>query len=149
MTKYPFPTDRALSTDTKDRFYANSDEEILTDVFGGDCATILHNYDGVEFACGGVCRQNIKIRLPFIELDKPVTHLYENRYRLAPIVGYPHDGGIKDENGHKWWLYVHCPAQNCGYDTAIWKVNNLRKQAEHQIQVDKEEAEFQSVDFTK
>ena len=91
MTKYPFPTDRALSTDTKDRFYANSDEEILTDVFGGDCATILHNYDGVEFACGGVCRQNIKIRLPFIELDKPVTHLYENRYRLSPITGYPHN----------------------------------------------------------
>ena len=49
------------------------DEEILTEVWGGECADILHNYAGVEFACGGVCRQNIKIRLPFIELDKPVV----------------------------------------------------------------------------
>lgn len=120
------------------------DEEILTEVWGGECADILHNYAGVEFACGGVCQKNIKIRLPFIELDKPMTHLYDNRYRLAPIVGYPHDGGQKDKEGHKWWLYVHCPDPKCGYDTAIWKVARLRKQAEHQIEVDKEEAEFES-----
>ena len=136
-----------LNTDddgTGAKFLFNTDEEIVTEVWGGECADILHNYAGVEFACGGVCRQNIKIRLPFIELDKPVTHLYENRYRLAPIVGYPHDGGQKDKEGHKWWLYVHCPDPICGYDTAIWKVARLRKQAEHQIEVDKEEAEFES-----
>lgn len=35
--------------------------------------------------------------------------------------GYPHDGGVQDKIGTKWWLYIKCPS--CGYDWALKKLD--------------------------
>lgn len=43
------------------------------------------------------------------------------------VRGYPHDGGIPDKNGDKWWVYVHCnnklkSGRLCEYDTSLNKI---------------------------
>lgn len=36
--------------------------------------------------------------------------------------GYPHENGLPDKDGNKWWLSLHC--DKCGYDWSAWKVEN-------------------------
>ena len=33
--------------------------------------------------------------------------------------GYPHEGGLADAEGKKWWVYYHCP--NCHYEWSFTK----------------------------
>lgn len=46
---------------------------------------------------------------------------------LSPddLKGYPdyeHEGGIMiTETGKRYWLYLHCPNDECDYDSALWK----------------------------
>lgn len=48
------------------------------------------------------------------------------------IRGYPHDGGLADKDGKKWWVYVHCSnpveregkLEECGYDTSWGKIRD-------------------------
>jgi DNA-directed RNA polymerase subunit RPC12/RpoP len=32
------------------------------------------------------------------------------------LLGYPHDGGLADSSGRRWWLFARCA--DCGYDTS-------------------------------
>ena len=49
--------------------------------------------------------------------------------RLETFVAYPHDGGLADKDGNKWWLYVTCP--HCGYEWSWHKLQNrLERQKE-------------------
>ena len=36
--------------------------------------------------------------------------------------GYPHDGGIPDKDGKKWWAYQKCTQSN--YEMSYWEVKN-------------------------
>ena len=36
--------------------------------------------------------------------------------------GYPHDGGIPDKDGKRWWAYQKCTHSN--YEMSYWKVKN-------------------------
>ena len=36
--------------------------------------------------------------------------------------GYPHDGGLLDKDGKRWWPYQKCSQSN--YEMAYWKVKN-------------------------
>lgn len=44
---------------------------------------------------------------------------------------YPHEGGLPDKDGKRWWLYVHCHnvvkrndrKDVCGYETSWGKIN--------------------------
>jgi len=47
---------------------------------------------------------------------------------LDEFVGYPHDGGLADSSGKKWWVFCHC--DNCGYDWSFWKIEQRIKREE-------------------
>ncbi|RLG69022.1 hypothetical protein DRN93_01290 [archaeon] len=45
---------------------------------------------------------------------------------------YRHSGGVEDENGQRWWIYITC--NSCGYQNSWWKllrqfVNRKRREA--------------------
>ena len=40
--------------------------------------------------------------------------------KIDTFAGYPHDDGIADGNGKKWWVYWTCP--NCQYDWSWTKL---------------------------
>jgi hypothetical protein len=44
---------------------------------------------------------------------------------LDSFLGYPHDGGLADKDGNKWWVYYRCKV--CGYDWSFWKITNRLK----------------------
>ena len=44
-------------------------------------------------------------------------------YRFNPYINismYPHDGGLRDCHGKRWWVYITCP--RCHYQWAYWKI---------------------------
>lgn len=44
------------------------------------------------------------------------------------FMGYPHDSGLADKDGNKWWLFLHC--DKCNYEWSYWKVENRAKAKE-------------------
>ena len=82
---------------------------------GGEIAEVFDKVANKRFICLGPCHK-----------DLPADGL----------VGYPHDGGHADEDGNKWWLYVKCLNDKCGYATAVWKIiKNQIPAYEQQIKV--------------
>jgi hypothetical protein len=65
---------------------------------GGEVAEFLKNIDGKRFECHGVCGNTI--------LTATTTSFH----------AYPHDGGLADKDGKRWWLSIQCP--NCDYETS-------------------------------
>ena len=39
---------------------------------------------------------------------------------LDSFEAYPHEGGLKDKNGKRWWVYFRCPV--CDH---CWKFGNI------------------------
>ena len=49
-----------------------------------------------------------------------------HRITISNFYGYRHGGGVKDQYGITWWMYVRCP--KCDYDWALWKIRqNIKK----------------------
>lgn len=67
---------------------------------GADVAEFLRLVDGKEYECLGTCRSTFTAY-------------------ASSFVAYPHDGGLLDKNGARWWVYYACP--KCGYETSFRK----------------------------
>ena len=72
--------------------YANVD-------FGGEVETVLRRLQGKKHRC---------------------SCMHENL--MDKFVCYPHEGGLPDKHGKRWWLYWRCP--NCGYE---WSWHKLER----------------------
>ena len=83
----------------KDMDTAISETEMLESMGGKVGEVVKKLIDMGTVRCHGICFK-----------DTPTTD----------IRGYPHEGGIPDKDGKKWWVYVHCnnPLKNrtCDYD---------------------------------
>lgn len=42
--------------------------------------------------------------------------------------GYPHDGGLSDKDGQKWWVYTMCP--ECEYQWSLTSIESRLKRQE-------------------
>jgi hypothetical protein len=49
----------------------------------------------------------------------------KNELVCGGFMGYPHDSGLADSSGNKWWLFLNC--EKCNYDWSFWKVENRAK----------------------
>lgn len=74
-------------------------ERTLSEDMGGELGAKVREVTGLRMECLGTCR-------------RPVT--------VDRLFGYPHEGGLADATGQKWWVYYRC--QDCGYETAAWKM---------------------------
>lgn len=87
------------------------DNEVqMTENMGGEVGRIVAEIrKAVSISCHGIC------------FDETATN---------DIRGYPHEGGIADSSGKRWWVYVHCsnPVKRagkratCDYDTSWGKI---------------------------
>ena len=75
-------------------------EIVASKDMGGSVANYLEQYEGEEYECRG-CH-------------------YESYVRT--LVAYPHDNGLADRDGNRWWLYVECP--RCGHGISYGKLKN-------------------------
>ena len=73
---------------------------------GGELGETLSKLEGKEFDCDCAWRKN---------RESSVS-------TLMAFECYPHDGGLADDEGHKWWLYWTCPI--CGYQWSWHKIEN-------------------------
>lgn len=69
----------------------------ITESMGGEIADALRELRGVYFECFG--------------------HEIE---ASGPFYGYPHNRGVPDENGNKYWVFLECP--ECGYHWSWHKI---------------------------
>jgi hypothetical protein len=76
-----------------------TDERTITERMGGEIEQEIKKLMGKHFYCGGNCKQKITI---------------------GAWLGYPHEGGLADKNGKRWWVYIECP--KCEYDWSIGKL---------------------------
>lgn len=85
-------------------------ESTMTLSMGGEVAEEVKRLEkSGTIRCRGICFK-----------DTPTTD----------IRGYPHDGGIPDAQGKKWWVYVHCnnpvtrdeKRGKCDYQTSWGKI---------------------------
>lgn len=74
-------------------------ERSIDTTAGGEIAEIIEKLVGEKFMC--TCRH--------------VIHIEESGF-----ICYKHDGGLKDGEGQKWWLYIGCTG--CNYDWSWTKV---------------------------
>lgn len=80
--------------------YHNPSEIILTPDMGGEIETFIKETRGKEYRCLGLSGDHIET--------------------VRVWYGYPHDGGIQDKNGKKWWANTKCSKSN--YEMSWWKV---------------------------
>lgn len=74
---------------------------------GGELGQAIKELSRKDFQCLGICRKSIK---------------------AIGWLGEEHEGGLADKDGKKWWLWISC--DNCGYETAWWKIPNRIKALE-------------------
>jgi hypothetical protein len=78
----------------------------MNEQVGGELGEMIKKLKGKRFECLGTCHKKHTIRV---------------------LLAYPHDGGLADKDGKKWWLYYEC--DDCGYQTSWWKIQ--RRIEEH------------------
>lgn len=83
-----------------------NNEKYISTTDGGEIEEILNRLTGEAFKC--TCGKTN-------ELDR--------------FIAYPHDGGIADKDGNKWWVYWHCP--DCHYEWSWHKL--IRRLDDHII----------------
>ena len=83
----------------EETFYSNVNEKELTLADGGEVARFIQYAEGKEYLCSGYHARN-----------EDSIHLARKFY------GYPHNGGLSDSRGLKWWVFVKCssPIRNGG-----------------------------------
>lgn len=75
----------------------NSFDRILTEDMGGELGDTISSLKGKKFQC--TCTE---------------------KHKLDSFEGYPHDGGLEDKEGDKWWMYYTC--NKCNYQWSHWKL---------------------------
>jgi len=88
----------------------NKPYQELTEEMGGELAQTIKALLGKKFWCNN-SKCNCEMSL----------HSFH---------GYPHDGGLADQDGKKWWLFFTC---NCGYKWSWSKLENLVRKFEKGI----------------
>ena len=88
----------------KDFLHENTDRGVNENL-GGDIGKIIKTLTGLPFKCS--CR---KIQT------------------LGNFFAYPHDSGLEDADGEKWWLFYRCT--KCHYEWSWHKIMNRLKFAE-------------------
>ena len=78
----------------------HQDECILTADMGGEIEELIKETALKSYNCLGLPKGHIEI--------------------VGAWHGYPHDGGISDKDGKKWWPYQKCSQSN--YEMAYWKI---------------------------
>jgi hypothetical protein len=65
------------------------------------------------------------------EIEQLIRETYQKRYEclgghsghfeiVGAWYGYPHEGGLSDKDGRRWWPYQKCSQSN--YEMSYWKV---------------------------
>lgn len=71
----------------------NMDEIRIDESFDGEVAKFIRKYRGTEYDCFGVHKSSSwQVRL----------------HKATEFYAYPHDGGLEDGNGRKWWVFAKC-----------------------------------------
>ena len=78
------------------------EETVLTTDMGGDVEKLIMETSMKRYECLGLPSGHMEI--------------------VGAWYGYPHDGGIPDKDGKKWWAYQKCTQSN--YEMSYWKVKN-------------------------
>ena len=113
----------ALNRQQADEHNGNEKELTLTD--GGEVAEFIQYAQGKEYSCLGYH----STMLGFYSKEDGI-HVATKFY------GYPHDGGLSDKEGRKWWVYVKCsaPIKHSYYatsfqhfDSAVQRAKTYRK----------------------
>lgn len=73
---------------------------------GGEVGKFITEVKGKSYNCLGVCHKS-------------------NRAIL--FLAYSHDGGLKDKDKNKWWIFIECDnklrgKRECGYQMAYHKI---------------------------
>lgn len=76
------------------------DEITLTEDMGGEIAELIRSSAGKVYYCLGL----------------PVGHTET----VGTWYAYPHEGGLADKDGRRWWAYQKCTHSN--YEMAYWKI---------------------------
>ena len=77
-------------------------EIVLTTDMGGEIEELIKETALKSYKCLGLPKGHIEI--------------------VGAWHGYPHDGGLSDKDGQRWWPYQKCSQSN--YEMAYWKVKN-------------------------
>ena len=86
---------RRMEVVKHDEYHAEAE---ITGASGGDAGLFVDSLERLPFECA--CGEVIEV---------PGTWK-----------AYPHDKGLEDAQGRRWWLYITCP--RCKYDWAFHKV---------------------------
>lgn len=70
----------------------------ISERIGGGIESTIRSLKGRKFTCS--CKKTITINT---------------------WLGYPHEGGLTDASGNKWWIFVECP--HCKNEWSWWKIN--------------------------
>ena len=90
-----------LKRDEK-REISSPGEIVLTTDMGGEIEELINETALKSYNCLGLPKGHIEI--------------------VGAWHGYPHDGGLSDKDGQRWWPYQKCSQSN--YEMAYWKVKN-------------------------
>lgn len=89
-------------------------DKIVGIVDGGAVAEFVKKYRGETIRCFGTCRGD---------------------WVIDAFRAYPHDGGLADGNGKRWWVYFKCP--ECGYGHSFAKMPFFMKKTEQEHEEEK------------
>jgi len=76
------------------------DEIILTTEMGGEIEQLIRETSLKRYECLGLPAGHAEI--------------------VGAWYGYPHEGGLSDKDGRRWWPYQKCSLSN--YEMSYWKV---------------------------
>lgn len=69
---------------------------IMSVKMGLEVREFIEKAHGKRLRCYGICKKT---------------------YAIDYLMGYPHDGGLEDVTGKKWWVFFKCPT--CNYGTSF------------------------------
>ena len=84
---------------------------------GGELGAMIAKLKGKDFTCGFCAGKK------------------EHKVKLNTFLAYPHEGGLADAAGNRWWLYFECPVG--GYQ---WSWAKLEWRTERESNKDHTEA---------
>lgn len=76
-------------------------DRTVNESLGGEIAEFIKSVKGQRF----VCRD---------------SSIKGHSFILSHFIAYPHDGGLADSKGEKWWVYAVCPY--CNYQWSFAKI---------------------------
>ena len=109
-------------------------ERLMTEDMGGEIAQFIKEAKGKEFDCFGVHKR-----------QEDSIHV------ASEFWGYPHDGGLEDASGNKWWVFIYCdnPAkEGFRYQTSFAHFKGAVDRAKREREYQKEYArDFEDLDL--